>query len=688
MPSPRILAPLRRWSSRLLVYTSAVFAGLFVLNTAAQAARQTEEQLSSTGRYFFRYLLYLPPAYATPPTQRWPLMVMLHGSGAVGMPMNVMSLAGPGLRIEQGYDFPAVVVSPQNSNYNWSPTELAAFIDDVADLYRIDRDRIYITGMSMGGYGTWNLATAFPDRYAAIVPVCGGGSVSLAARLRDVPVWAFHGAVDRTVPVVRSQEMIDAIRAAGGSPQLTIYPQTGHDSWVQAYADESMYAWMFAQDRARGPAIIRQPVAAAAFAGESARFSVEATGTDLRYQWRKDGALLPATTSTLNLPAVSAGDEGEYSVAVMNARGFTVSTATTLTVRAAPQILRSPTDQIAAPHQPALFHVTAAGGDLAYRWMHDGVEIAGANEPLLSIAAGEAGNYSVTVSNPRGEATSSPARLRVATADDHARVVNLSVRAAAGTNDNTLIVGLTVGGASGSAGLPVLLRGVGPGLSALGVDGVLQDPAITIFDRTTVLGRNGDWRPEPLLIATTDRLGAFPLSDHSRDAAALLVLPAGGYTMHVNSSLGEPEGVALLECYDASGRGTSIGPRLTNLSVRARASGGDGALIAGFVIAGTGTRTILIRGLGPALASSGVTGWLHDPQLRLFRGGTVIDSNDDWAGAAALRDAFGRVGAPSLPADAKDAALLVTLAAGTYSAHVNAPDNAAGAAMIELFVMP
>jgi predicted esterase len=645
----------------------------------------------SPGHYSYRYLLYLPPAYEADTAVRWPLMIMLHGSGAVGQPLSVMSLAGPGLRIEQGRDFPAVVVSPQCNVFNWDPTALGAFIDDVASLYRIDRDRIYITGMSMGGYGTWNLATAFPERYAAVAPVCGGGNPSQAYRLRDVPVWAFHGALDNTVPLARSQEMIDGIRAAGGEPRLTVYANTGHDAWTPAYNDEALYTWMFAQNLSVGPEITAQPEPVAVAPGASAHLGVAAHGTGLTYEWLKDGFSVGRSGTTLQLAGVAPGDAGDYSVVVSNSRASSVSHVARLTVLTPPAIVRAPQPLTVAEGEPALLHVDATGGELNFAWRRDGQPVAGANEATLSIGAAraaDAGAYSVVVTNPRGEVATTPVTLVVEPASAATRIVNLSVRANAGAGDQTLIIGLTVGGPSGGSALPVLLRGVGPALRPLGVSDALADPAIVVFDRGTPLARNGDWGGAPVLSDVARRVGASPLPADSRDAATLLWLPRGGYTMHASSSRPAGRGIALLECYDAGGAPAPNSPELVNVAARAQVSAGDGVLVAGFVVTGPGTRRVLIRALGPALASAGLAGFLNNPKVQLFRRGTLIAENDDWGGTSALREAFSLVGAGAPAANSHDAALVATLPAGIYSAHASAVDGAAGVALIEVYALP
>ena len=122
-------------------------------------------------------------------------------------------------------------------------------MDDIAAKYRVDKDRIYLTGLSMGGFGTWSLAAAHPERFAAIVPICGGGNPADAAKLKNLPIWVFHGAKDPVVPPERSESMVKAIKAAGGNVKLTVYPDAGHDAWTATYENPELYRWLFAQKR-------------------------------------------------------------------------------------------------------------------------------------------------------------------------------------------------------------------------------------------------------------------------------------------------------------------------------------------------------------------------------------------------------------------------------------------------------
>lgn len=201
-----------------------------------------------------RYLLYLPKDYDVEQGRRWPLVLFLHGSGERGADVQLVATQGLPKLVEEGHDFPFLLVSPQCPERGWWTTEenigaLAALLDEIERGYAVDPDRVYVTGLSMGGYGTWALATAYPRRFAAIVPICGGGDPSNVCALRHVPAWVFHGEDDKIVPPRQSLEMVDALRACGGNVRLTTYPGVGHDSWTRTYANPELYAWLLDQRR-------------------------------------------------------------------------------------------------------------------------------------------------------------------------------------------------------------------------------------------------------------------------------------------------------------------------------------------------------------------------------------------------------------------------------------------------------
>jgi predicted esterase len=200
----------------------------------------------------YPYLIQLPDGYASDPAHRWPLILFLHGSGERGDSLPQLRHAGLPKLIAAGQKFAAIVVSPQCPEHEWWSTPvLSQLIDDVSAKYQVDPDRVVVTGLSMGGFATWALALASPDRFSAIAPVCGGGNAAEADRLVKLPVWAFHGQLDHTVPVQMSEVMTAAIRQAGGDPHLTIYPDAGHDSWTRAYSTEALYVWLLAQQRGK-----------------------------------------------------------------------------------------------------------------------------------------------------------------------------------------------------------------------------------------------------------------------------------------------------------------------------------------------------------------------------------------------------------------------------------------------------
>lgn len=203
-----------------------------------------------------RYLLYLPAAYRAT-AELWPLVLFLHGSGERGDDLSLVERHGLPRLLAQPADRPFIAIAPQcPADTRWSMhlESLAALLDEVSARERVDPARIYLTGLSLGGSGAWHLATAYPERFAALAPICGssdwlGGTTEPLCRLRDLPVWVFHGAQDQVVPLAHSQRMVEALRACGGNPRLTIYPEVGHNSWNQAYADPALERWLLQQRR-------------------------------------------------------------------------------------------------------------------------------------------------------------------------------------------------------------------------------------------------------------------------------------------------------------------------------------------------------------------------------------------------------------------------------------------------------
>jgi predicted peptidase len=213
-------------------------------------ARQQEKSFEGevTIKVKLNYLLYLPEGYEES-QKAWPLVLFLHGAGESGNELAKVKVHGPPKLVEAGKSFPFIVVSPQSPGRGWRPEALNALLDEVCEKYRVDPDRIYVTGLSMGGFGTWSLAASRPGRFAALAPICGGGNPRDASALKDIPVWVFHGAKDNVVPLSRSEEMVKALKDAGADVKFTVYDDAGHDSWTETYNNPGLYEWLLSKKR-------------------------------------------------------------------------------------------------------------------------------------------------------------------------------------------------------------------------------------------------------------------------------------------------------------------------------------------------------------------------------------------------------------------------------------------------------
>jgi predicted peptidase len=189
------------------------------------------------------YLLYKP----TKPKTKLPLVMFLHGAGERGNDLDLVKIHGIPKLIEQGQAFPFIAVSPQCPKDSWWPLELESLkglLDEIISKHDVDKKRVYLTGLSMGGYGTWYLAGLYPQTFAAIAPICGGGDFVLGEQLATMPIWAFHGDKDNVVPLSESQRMVDIVKKAGGKAKLTVYKNVDHDSWTKTYNNPKFYEWL------------------------------------------------------------------------------------------------------------------------------------------------------------------------------------------------------------------------------------------------------------------------------------------------------------------------------------------------------------------------------------------------------------------------------------------------------------
>lgn len=212
-----------------------------------------------TQRGELKYLLHIPAETAADTTRRWPLLLFLHGAGERGTDVQRAGIHGPLKHVRQGTNFPFIIVAPLcPAGERWQTAPLLQLLDRLQADLPVDTNRVWVTGLSMGGYGTWALGLAAPERFAALAPICGGanridlllGSRDRAAALQRLPIWAFHGAKDRVVPLEESERAVNALKSLGvTNVKLTVYPEADHDSWSETYANPAFYEWLLTQER-------------------------------------------------------------------------------------------------------------------------------------------------------------------------------------------------------------------------------------------------------------------------------------------------------------------------------------------------------------------------------------------------------------------------------------------------------
>jgi predicted peptidase len=253
---------MKKIRNHLLIFITLTLCSCAVVKQETQSpTNQTARsfELKSVKTIRADYLLFLPKGYDAKAAKHWPMILFLHGAGERGTNIWKAAVHGPPKIVKEKPDFPFIVVSPQCPDGQfWSNEVLLGLLDEVTTKYAVDESRIYLTGLSMGGYGTWALGAAHPEKFAAIAPICGGGepiAVLLTSRdktqaLKTLPVWAFHGAKDTTVPVTESERMVAAMKKAGCQEvKLTVYPEANHDSWTETYNNPELYDWFLNHER-------------------------------------------------------------------------------------------------------------------------------------------------------------------------------------------------------------------------------------------------------------------------------------------------------------------------------------------------------------------------------------------------------------------------------------------------------
>lgn len=232
------------------ILAALLLAAPAAAQTPVVAPGQTPQAAYRAGDYPFQ--LFVPPGYGDDRRARWPLLIFLHGSGERGADLAQVTKWGPPHVLAAHPGTVMLVVSPQlEAGGDWDVAKLDRLLADIRKRYRVDPHRIYLTGLSLGGMASWRWSLARPDLFAAVAPIAAKTPVDQACRLKDMPVWAFHGDDDGAVPVRGDFEMVEAIRACGGTPEprLTVYPATDHPSWVPAYDDPAFWRWIAEQRR-------------------------------------------------------------------------------------------------------------------------------------------------------------------------------------------------------------------------------------------------------------------------------------------------------------------------------------------------------------------------------------------------------------------------------------------------------
>ncbi len=433
--------------------------------------------------------------------------------------------------------------------------------------------------------------------------------------------------------------------------------------------------------------------------------------------WQVMGGATPGTLAVIatapwnGLDTVVAipGPEADIQVVALNSAGSVIGKSATVSSPFAAVFPSQPISQTVAAGATVVLDAVASLPAPAYQWLFNGsplangasggATISGATSPTLVISGStgaSAGSYSCTVTSFGNTVTSNAAVLTVDATTDPGRLVDISCRAAVGSGDGVLIVGFMVGGEGTTGSEPTLIRASGPALTQLGVSGALPDPALELNGSGGVIATNSGWAGNSQIAATAAMVGAFPwTSDTSLDSALDESVAPGSYSAVISGASGDG-GVALGEVYDATPADaqTSTSPRLINLSGRAQVGKGANVLIAGFVVGGTTSETVLIRASGPALTQFGVSGALADPQLQLYQingdgSSTLIESNAGWGGETQIAAAAASVGAFSWgTSGTADSAVLVTLPPGAYTAEISGASGDTGISLVEVYEVP
>ena len=533
--------------------------------------------------------------------------------------------------------------------------------------------------------------TSVPEGLDDVVAVAAGGLHTLALRAdRTVAAWGEDGSGQASVPAGLS----NVVQVAAGSYHSLALKL---DGTVVAWGENN-------NQQATVPAGLANVVAIAA--GGFYSLALKSDGTVVAWGYSDAGQQLPRL-GLRNVVAIAAGADGAGYALRMD-----------IPARLAPTVEIQPRDRVALHGRSATFTTWGRSmfSSATYRWQRsiDGgvtwedlfndAGFSGSNSPTLTVNRATVSMnghlFRVVIRNAAGVETVSGAAALVVMGS--ARLLNLSTRGVCLTGADVLIPGFVV---SGTENMRLLIRAVGPKLADFGVNSVLANPTVMLkrFVGNTFVdyASNDDWGTNGNainIVTAAASVGAFPLNAGSADAALLLDVPPGAYTVVASGSTSSPKGgvvqptgVALVEIYDVDPNGG--GSRMSNISTRGFIGTGSDIMIPGYVISNEGPRTLLVRAVGPALGGLGVSGALADPRFTIYRresngGETAVASNDDWGldpGAAHTAAVAVQVGAFPMDADSKDAALVVTLQPGVYTVQASGVGGLTGTALVEVY---
>lgn len=518
-----------------------------------------------------------------------------------------------------------------------------------------------------------------------------GGSGDTISDTTDSGIWAHDGNGD-LVLALREGNTIEArnneFRTLSGF-EIGGYNAFNEIALKMLFSNGDSAIASVSVEPAAPPTIADQPSDTNTYLGETVTLSVNASGQGpFLFQWYLNGELIAgANQSTLTINTATLENAGNYSVAVQSPVGETESAVAALQVFDLPDIpviVEQPLGYIALLGESAALDARAvANSSVSYQWYKNGSMLSGANSDTLWIDQtdnDDEAEYHVVASTQTGSAQSETAEVLVT----DKRLVNISTRAHVGTGSNVLITGFVIGGSERKT---VLIRAVGPTLSSLNVDNVLENPKLTLHGSTGIIAENTGWASQSNkseIAEAAQSVGAFELPTDSEDAVMLIELDPGLYTAIVNGE-NNTTGIALVEVYEVGANAS----RLINISSRAHVGIDQNVVIPGLVALGDLPTKVLVRAIGPGLEGNNLTGLLEHPVLEVLNSqGEVIAANDGWNGNPSINEAGALVGAFPIDEESDDAAMIIALEPGLYTIKISGEDGTTGLALVELYAIP